>query len=46
LSYWDKCQTLTLKGLRQTACILTAEAGFVMSSVGILTVGQSLRVRS
>ena len=28
--------------LRRTACMLTAEVGFVMSSVGFLNVGQSL----
>ena len=28
--------------LRRTACMLTAEVGFVMSSVGFLNVGRSL----
>ena len=28
--------------LRRTACMLTAEVGFVMSSVGFLSVGRSL----
>jgi len=27
---------------RRTACMLTAEVGFVMSSVGFLSVGRSL----
>ena len=34
------------RGLRQTACMLTAEVGFVMSSVGFLSVGRALPERS
>lgn len=30
------------KARRRTACMLTAEVGFVMSSVGFLSVGRSL----
>ena len=30
------------RALRRTACMLTAEVGFVMSSVGFLSVGRSL----
>jgi hypothetical protein len=34
------------RALRRTACMLTAEPGFVMSSVGFLSVGQALPERS
>lgn len=33
------------RALRQTACMLTAELGFVMSSVGFLSVGRALPKR-
>lgn len=33
--------TIRPRGQRRTACMLTAEAGFVMSSVGFLIVGRS-----
>ena len=35
--------TIGPTALRRTACMLTAEVGFVMSSVGFLSVSQCLR---
>ncbi len=46
LSYWDKMTATGQEARRRTACMLTAEVGFVMSSVGFLSVGLSLFCRA